>query len=435
MISQKTAIALSSLYGSYFGRSLRTPYRQNRATNNKLADFLYKLGLPDSFRQDAKSQVSPNQVKEFMLKFCTGDILDESDEDMSREEREELAEALPLLLAESILNEVKPYIKSADDSFRAGVSAVLRCFETEGHYFYEGGLFTNAQLVDKFGVFYNPETKAFVKMSITNQNPESTVPTAERLLLEVPLYKSYEVDPDSFARIAYQLGSGQITTDSYCVNCELSSTFKRTSPRHYYTPGTKISGYLEVTLQCTRNESHVMKFFFVLNGNSIIKVGQFPSVADLVQRDVKKYRKILGEKYTEFTRAIGLAAHGVGVGSFVYLRRIFEDLISKAYGKAVQNAEWRQQNEQDFRSKRMSDKILALQQELPESLVQNRDIYGIVSKGIHELTEEECLSFFPIMKTSIELILDEELERLSKERKTALTAKAISEIKSKLNGE
>lgn len=33
----------------------------------------------------------------------------------------------------------------------------------------------------------------------------------------------------------------------------------------------------------------------------------------------------------EFKRAIGLAAHGTGVGSFVYLRRIFEGLITETY--------------------------------------------------------------------------------------------------------
>ena len=36
----------------------------------------------------------------------------------------------------------------------------------------------------------------------------------------------------------------------------------------------------------------------------------------------------------EFTKAIGLAANGVGIGSFVYLRRIFENLVFQAFDEA-----------------------------------------------------------------------------------------------------
>ncbi len=37
-------------------------------------------------------------------------------------------------------------------------------------------------------------------------------------------------------------------------------------------------------------------------------------------------------------------------------------------------------------------------------------MYSILSKGIHELSEEECLQYFKLMKIGIELILDEQLE-------------------------
>ena len=38
----------------------------------------------------------------------------------------------------------------------------------------------------------------------------------------------------------------------------------------------------------------------------------------------------------------------------------------------------------------MDEKIVMLRTELPQFLVDNREWYGLVSKGIHELTEEEC---------------------------------------------
>lgn len=42
---------------------------------------------------------------------------------------------------------------------------------------------------------------------------------------------------------------------------------------------------------------------------------------------------------------------------------------------------------------------------LPKSLVNNHAFYGIISKGIHELSEDDCLEFFPVMQSFIMMIL------------------------------
>lgn len=42
---------------------------------------------------------------------------------------------------------------------------------------------------------------------------------------------------------------------------------------------------------------------------------------------------------------------------------------------------------------------------LPEVLIKNTTIYGILSKGIHELSEEECVKYFPVVKECIYQIL------------------------------
>lgn len=57
-------------------------------------------------------------------------------------------------------------------------------------------------------------------------------------------------------------------------------------------------------------------------------------------------------------------------------------------------------------------------------------IYGIVSKGIHELSEEECLQFFPVLRDSIFMILEKwEEERRKTENEKKLAA-SISKIAS-----
>jgi hypothetical protein len=101
--------------------------------------------------------------------------------------------------------------------------------------------------------------------------------------------------------------------------------------------------------------------------------------------DIKKYKKVLKDKYSEFSKAVGLASHGVGIGSFVYLRRVFESLIEEAYLTQRNSADW---NEKSYIESKMDGRIKILEGVLPEFLVQNRTLYGILSKGIHELSEQ-----------------------------------------------
>ena len=68
--------------------------------------------------------------------------------------------------------------------------------------------------------------------------------------------------------------------------------------------------------------------------------------------------------------------------SVVYLRRVFEGLIAKARAKAAE-AGWQ---EADYEKARMDEKIALLKTYLPPFLVENRKLYGILSKGIHDFS-------------------------------------------------
>ena len=134
------------------------------------------------------------------------------------------------------------------------------------------------------------------------------------------------------------------------------------------------------------------------------------------------------EDLKEFTRAIGLAANGVGIGSFVYLRRLFERLIQDAAEQKINAGEIERPV---FEGARMDEKIGMLRDVLPKFLVENKSIYGIISKGIHQLSEEECLAMFDILKTSIELILDEKKEMMEKESKMKTISAQLAQLGSK----
>ena len=126
-------------------------------------------------------------------------------------------------------------------------------------------------------------------------------------------------------------------------------------------------------------------------------MGQDPSLADIANDASKTYRSVLSEEDSrELHKAIGLAAHGVGIGSFVYLRRIFERLIQARFETFKNEEGW---VEFDFEKLRMPERIEFLSAHLPSFLVENRKIYSILSLGLHELSEESCLNSSRFLKT------------------------------------
>jgi hypothetical protein len=184
-----------------------------------------------------------------------------------------------------------------------------------------------------------------------------------------------------------------------------------------------------VELSCARDEAHIMCCIFQLRDNKLQKIGQTPSIADIHEREVEKYRKLLKDEFKEFKRAIGLVSHGVGIGSFVYLRRIFENLVRKAHSSAKESDSWDEQKY--LENKHMSEKIKLLKDFLPEFLVENAHLYGILSKGIHDLNEDECLEAFNAVRIGIELILDEKLQVLERGKKQAEAERALGDLKEK----
>ncbi len=186
------------------------------------------------------------------------------------------------------------------------------------------------------------------------------------------------------------------------------------------------------TFSCQRERSHSVVFIFWRTKEELIKIGQYPSLADLDEPKIRGYRKILGqEKYKELHRAVGLASHGVGIGSFVYLRRIFEHVIEEAHRGATKKGDW---NEGEYQGAgRMEEKINLLKDHLPPFLVRSRGIYAILSKAIHELDEGECLAAYPVIRAGIELILDAWIEQERQSKKEKEAGRSLTELRRQLS--
>ena len=71
--------------------------------------------------------------------------------------------------------------------------------------------------------------------------------------------------------------------------------------------------------------------------------------------------------FAELRRATGLFAHGIGIGAFVYLRRIFENLVESAREAADPNDE----RKDEFFAMTMTGRIKELTAQLPPASVSS----------------------------------------------------------------
>lgn len=186
--------------------------------------------------------------------------------------------------------------------------------------------------------------------------------------------------------------------------------------------------------ECSMDASHHLDYIVLTDRHFMRKIGQYPSVADLTHPELDNYKKDISEEdRKELRKAIGLSAQGIGVGSYVYLRRVFERIIDKAKDYAKDHAgENNGFNLADYQKAKMDQKIKMLRRYLPAILTENKRIYSIISKGIHELSEEECNEYFPIMQEAIFMILRQcKQKREELESSKAITSK-IAKIAEKM---
>ena len=252
--------------------------------------------------------------------------------------------------------------------------------------------------------------------------------TTQQFIFDEPLYKKVKLSENP--QILREL-KGRISIDGFNSVKGVDSTFEL--GEHLFTSISYDRNVSTEQIQfvCQRYRDILyVQIHYDKNEDYIEKVGQYPSVADIQIAQIRQYSKVLDKQYMkDFTKAIGLAANGVGTGSFDYLRRIFEYLVNEASKDAIANNDV---NAQEFATSKMDNKLKMLENYLPDVLKDNKPLYGVLSKGIHELPEEECLKYFSVVREIIELILDEREYVRQKEEKKKQARSRLSSIAGEL---
>jgi hypothetical protein len=256
-------------------------------------------------------------------------------------------------------------------------------------------------------------------------------------IFNTPLYSPIEMEaawdaPMTSATPRRLILGESFRVDGHCVACKRWATFSRMNPSPWHKDDDLDWAWVariqparwHLKYSCSRNPSHLIEIYTQRDGATISKIGQTPSLADTVIDEARKYAKALDDgDRKELMRAIGLATHGVGIGSFVYLRRLFEKVIARRFAEHAKEEGW---GADAMNGLRMEEKIALLAKYLPRFLVENRHAYGMLSAGIHELTEDDCLAMFRPLKTAIVFMLEEDEQARQRE---AAKAAAEAELK------
>jgi hypothetical protein len=292
----------------------------------------------------------------------------------------------------------------------------------------------------------------------------------KQLVAEGSLYAPVVFSEKDILFVATVIGAAGLQLDLDCPSCEASSTFLLPpvtisgAPAQFQRPIGTVPEFEQTVkalqLRCARNATHTAEFILRMRQDvewidgppnrvegggpsagpmsrpqphprtnyTLVKIGQFPPHAELVAGHLKAASKIADRlDMNELRRAAGLVSHDAAIGAFVYLRRVFERIIARAWKSAKESGE----SLPDPPPLRMEQKIEALKNHLPDIVGRNAKVYGILSLGLHELTEEQCARAYPLVEESVIAMLEDAHMHAEKRKRE----KRISDELARMSGE
>lgn len=210
--------------------------------------------------------------------------------------------------------------------------------------------------------------------------------------------------------------------DSVCTTCKQERPFHNVE--HSRLRNMRLdalaTGVSHLAFECVSCRSEKRLYFVehVVKGRLIQmqKFGELPRQR-LVRN--KHLQKFLEDDLDNFEKGIVCIATGYGIGAFAYWRRIVEDNVDRLLGLILDDAtasgvpsQASDAIAQLRGNERMSKKIDIANTALPDYLKPNGAnplgrLYGLLSDGVHNLSEQECLEKAQNARACLEYLVGE----------------------------
>lgn len=244
----------------------------------------------------------------------------------------------------------------------------------------------------------------------------------KKVILSEPLYKTVKFDAKWYSSFA---GFSRMIYHDYCDYCSENSVFEWNCDPYIHDTLCKLAEYnkdsqspiFRSITEPYRNQPVFIDYLFfctgckrihyytlMFKGNTVTKIGQYPSLASKEEHEIQKYKglNVIKKYYIELVRSVNAYSQHMGIASFVYLRRIYEHMVEKEYAKLPDTIK-KSNASFDEKMKAVDNKMHIIPPELDS---QKSKIYSVLSKGIHEYEEDECYELYPAMRTIIILMLE-----------------------------
>lgn len=257
-------------------------------------------------------------------------------------------------------------------------------------------------------------------------------------LFKFPLYKKIFVDENipTYKFFPYN----DLRVEGYCNKCKCRRIFSfENSDLAYIDIPSPVSNSDKNSVKTMLNNIDYFTFramadcghkliicFWKIDENTIMKIGQNPSIYDMDESiNNKSFLKLLDDEDKKYYKtACSLYSFDTCIGAIIYLRRIFEKLLIDTF---KDNKEKINISKGEFYNKRVDEKVKVLKAYLPVILHEQgfNNIYIKISNGIHNLSENECHAIFPVLKDAIEEILIEKVQLKEKEKRVSKISKEL----------
>jgi len=266
------------------------------------------------------------------------------------------------------------------------------------------------------------------------------------LIINKPLYSKIDMANLSKTEILDILFCKE-SIECFCPSCKKPSVFVKVPNReqgqrekalsensifpHVEENLFEVPEVFNLDFSCSINNKHTLNVIYKVENKVITKIGQSPSLFDIQKNEFKKYRNILENNYSDLSNAIMFYNSGFGVAAFTHFRRIIENyFVKKAYEIKKVQSDW---DDKNYKESRFLEKLELLKDVLPKTLLDNPRLYSIVSKGIHELKEDDCLLYFEAVKECIFLSLDEIIDEEKKRKSQSKLKSELSRIENRIS--
>jgi len=266
-------------------------------------------------------------------------------------------------------------------------------------------------------------------------------------LEKYPLYRKFYFD------IPYKLDYiEEVNINMYCEKCESNQTFNMETDYSMITAFFNNDSSGQVVLiryLCAHCNKHRRIFIIRIDKSRkyIEKVGQYPAWDISVELNIQK---VLGEYLKFFKNGLICESQGYGIGAYIYYRRVIEGVIDDLLDMILQlmNEDEKQEYKTALREKKKSksaqEKIALVKDLLPKSLLPEqynplKTLHGILSEGIHEKDDEECLKDAEIIREIITYLIKQinkdiiDQKEYTENMKKLLDKKMAKKLQSKQN--